>query len=293
MTSRSFQYLFLIFESCLWGSYPSLYEGGNVAMIKLLIVDDERRTRESIKNFISWNRLGIGMVQTANNGLTALEAAKEIRPDIIICDVRMPKMDGIEFATNIKALYPNCRIIFISGYSDKEYLKSAIMLKAISYIEKPFSLRELEDVLAASITSIQEERQYKATSQILLNSIEVSLPLVREEIVLALISKKLKASEISEKYSKTYYNFPEKGLFTALCVLINWDRSMDTGAREACRPDLRQLIYTLNLEPHIALLAGMPDNERVALIADHPITCADKVSVKILEKIKEKFLTAL
>lgn len=130
-------------------------------MIRLMIVDDEEMTRDGLKNSIQWDELGIESVETANNGLTALEKASVFKPDILLTDVKMPKMDGIQLAGHFRMKYPECKIIFLSGYTDKEYLKSAIHLKAMSYIEKPIKLREVISVVKNTIAEINEESKKK------------------------------------------------------------------------------------------------------------------------------------
>lgn len=119
--------------------------------MRLLIVDDEELTRSGLISSISWHELGIEEVFQAADGLQGLEAAGEIRPEIILCDVRMPRMDGIRMAKEINRLLPDSAIIFMSGYSDKEYLKAAIRLRAVRYVEKPLNPVEIcEAVLEAA-----------------------------------------------------------------------------------------------------------------------------------------------
>lgn len=118
--------------------------------MKLLIVDDEKLTRDGLMNSIDWKSLGIDAVAQADDGLHGYETALAFQPDIILSDVRMPRMNGIEMAEKLQDLNPSLSIIFMSGYSDKEYLKAAIKLKAVSYVEKPIDLEEItETVLEA------------------------------------------------------------------------------------------------------------------------------------------------
>lgn len=100
-------------------------------MYHLLIVDDESYTRQRIRTAINWEMLGIQILGEAENGLDALAAASERKPDIVICDVRMPGMDGISFATELLRRFPTVQFIFVSGYSDKMYLKNALHLEAV------------------------------------------------------------------------------------------------------------------------------------------------------------------
>lgn len=125
-------------------------------MIKALIVDDEKNTRDSLREYVSWSAMGVDSVETAKNGLAALELAERNMPDLLLTDIRMPKMNGIELATKVRALSPECRIIFLSGYADKEYLKEAIHLKAVSYIEKPLDVKEIEFVIMKAIAESRD-----------------------------------------------------------------------------------------------------------------------------------------
>ena len=124
--------------------------------MKLLIVDDEKLTREGIISSIDWDSLGISEIYQSNDGIHGLELSKIIQPDIILSDVRMPRMDGIEMASRLKELFPNISIIFMSGYSDKEYLKAAIRLKAISYVEKPLDPEEIKEAVLDALKTKQQ-----------------------------------------------------------------------------------------------------------------------------------------
>ncbi len=115
--------------------------------MKILIVDDEELTRAGLTSSIDWQRFGISQVLQADDGIKGIAMAKKHKPDIILCDVRMPRMDGIHMLEEIESFLPNISAIFMSGFSDKEYLKAAIKLKAISYIEKPIDPVEICEAL--------------------------------------------------------------------------------------------------------------------------------------------------
>lgn len=105
--------------------------------MNLLLVDDEFHVRKKLMQKIDWKALGIDRLLEAGDGDQGYELAVNEPIDIIISDIRMPRMDGIEMAAKIRELYPDCVILFLSGYSDKEYLRSAISLHALQYIDKP------------------------------------------------------------------------------------------------------------------------------------------------------------
>ena len=123
-------------------------------MINLLIVDDEKTTRDTLYTKIDWAGLGITSVATARNGLDALAGCQDFQPDICLCDVKMPKMNGIQLGYCLREKFPECKIIYLSGYCDKEYLKSAIELQVVSYIEKPIVLSEIREIINKTAGSI-------------------------------------------------------------------------------------------------------------------------------------------
>lgn len=128
-------------------------------IMKLLIVDDEELTRNGLLKTFDWATLGIDEVHLADDGLNGLSKAEEYHPDIILCDVRMPRLDGIGMLERIKEFLPDISAIFMSGYSDKEYLMSAIKMGAINYIEKPIDEAELESAIHKAIEQCLRRRR--------------------------------------------------------------------------------------------------------------------------------------
>ncbi len=126
--------------------------------MKLLIVDDEKLTREGLLKEVDFNALGIDSIETAEDGLSGLKLCKSFEPDIVLTDVRMPKMDGIRMMEAVQERYPDCAVIFMSGYSDKEYLKAAIKLHAVSYVEKPIDTDELTEAVKEALSQVLSRR---------------------------------------------------------------------------------------------------------------------------------------
>lgn len=122
-------------------------------MIKLLIVEDNDFERNALQNYINWEIIGIRQVETAFNGLDGLEKAITYMPDIIISDVKMPGMNGIEMARNIISFCPDVKFIFSSGHEDVSLLQEAMKVRAYSYLIKPLKHEELITVMK-KITSI-------------------------------------------------------------------------------------------------------------------------------------------
>lgn len=123
--------------------------------VSVLLVDDEKMPREVLKQYIDWKALKIASVEDAEDAEQALEMARKHRPDIVISDMKMPRMNGLELAEKIRQMYPECQFVFLSGYTDKAYLKGAIKLKAASYVEKPIDLQEITSVLKEIVQELQ------------------------------------------------------------------------------------------------------------------------------------------
>lgn len=128
-------------------------------MLKLIIVDDESMTRQGLSEWISSGDFGIEVVGKAEDGILGLELALEKKPDIILSDIRMPRMNGIEFTSAVREKLPDVKIIFLSGYSDKEYLKAAIKIQAVDYVEKPVDMEELKKVIKNTVAICMKKRE--------------------------------------------------------------------------------------------------------------------------------------
>lgn len=142
-------------------------------MYRLLFAEDEKATREGILASINWKELGICEVKAAPNGAAAMEMLKDFTPDILLTDIKMPKMNGIELATQIRKTFPDCSILLISGYSDREYLKSAIYLKAVDFVDKPLRIPELTSQL---VRAVQEQDAIQKQKKLLSEEIRALLP---------------------------------------------------------------------------------------------------------------------
>lgn len=131
-------------------------------MLKVLVVDDERLVRRGIVMGTDWTALDSIVVAEAENGECGMAAARRYGPDLIISDIRMPQMDGIEMLRLLREEGNRARVIFLTAYSDFSYARSAIKLLASDYLLKPFEDGELE----AAVTKIREqiymEREAKA-----------------------------------------------------------------------------------------------------------------------------------
>lgn len=129
--------------------------------MRILIVDDEELTRKGMLHTIDWEALGITEIDDADDGINGLALALKKRPNIVLSDIRMPRMNGIEMVEKLKEQLPDSSFIFMSGYSDREYLKAAIKLKAVSYVEKPIDPIEIEEAVLSAIENSEQLKRMR------------------------------------------------------------------------------------------------------------------------------------
>jgi len=126
-------------------------------MIDMLIVDDEKIIREGISKSINWKELGVNICGLAKNGSEALDLIEIFMPSLVITDISMRDMDGLELLEIINQVYPNIKVILISGYKDFEYAQKAVAFNAFSYITKPIDEQVLIDKVTEAKNMVDKQ----------------------------------------------------------------------------------------------------------------------------------------
>ncbi|MFI3176522.1 MAG: response regulator [Eubacteriales bacterium] len=116
-------------------------------MYTVIVVDDEEQLRKALIRKVDWELAGFQVVGEAENGVEALELVAKYEPDLLLTDVKMPFMTGIELARAVREIRPTANIVFLSGYDDFSYAQKAIQYNIISYLLKPISAEELTQEL--------------------------------------------------------------------------------------------------------------------------------------------------
>ena len=137
-------------------------------MKKVLIADDESLSRETLCNYIPWDNYGCEVIASCENGKIAYDIACSKKPDIIIADIKMPKMNGIELLELLKPKLPNSVFIIISAYPEKKYFKNAIDLKVSAFIEKPFDMDNIHSTISSVILDCDKKNQLSNSNKIIL-----------------------------------------------------------------------------------------------------------------------------
>ena len=112
----------------------------------ILLVDDEEEVIQAIIRKINWEELGFSVVGYADNGIKALEMIEESQPDVVMTDIKMPYMDGMELCSHIRREYPAMKIVLFTGFDEFEYAKEAVHLEVEEYILKPVNSVELINI---------------------------------------------------------------------------------------------------------------------------------------------------
>lgn len=128
-------------------------------MYKLLIVDDDEIICRGLATCIPWQNHEMEVIDTANDGEMALESVERNHPDVILADINMPFMDGMEFSYQVRQKYPEIKIILITAYREFEYARRAVELQVFDFVAKPFTNEEmLNAVIRARDVIIRERR---------------------------------------------------------------------------------------------------------------------------------------
>lgn len=130
-------------------------------MYKILIVDDEKWIRKGIAAKLEDSGLTFSWIREASDGEDAWECIRTEEPDIIITDIKMPNLDGLQLIKSMRELYPDIHFIIISGYAEFEYAEQAVNMGVCGYILKPISDENLIKVMHGAIKKLQQKREVK------------------------------------------------------------------------------------------------------------------------------------
>ena len=165
-------------------------------MLKVFLVEDEIVMREGIKNNISWEEEGFEFVGEASDGELAYPLIQKTQPDILITDIKMPFMDGLELSRLVRQELPDTKIIILSGYDEFEYAQEAISIGITDYLVKPIAGAKLLEAVKKVGKLVQEEQQQrlflKTFEQERLENIQLS----RQKLFRSLASGKRPVSEL-------------------------------------------------------------------------------------------------
>jgi len=153
---------------------------GGIAVPKVLICDDEVKVCKLIKNIIEWDNLGLDFCGFAHTGQKALDMIQELKPDIVITDIRMPDYDGLYLVKHASAANLDVHFIIISGYQYFEYAQTALRFGIVDYLLKPINKEEINNALNITKKRITSEQENQSSHEELMASLNQSLTKIEE-----------------------------------------------------------------------------------------------------------------
>lgn len=204
-------------------------------MLKVVIVDDEPKIRRGLKGLIAKAQLDMEVVGEAEDGEMALDVAKETHPDILLVDICMPFLNGLQFVEQLKSVVTDCIIIVITGHDEFAYAQKALKLQVFDYLLKPVFGEQLTAVLQRAEKQLVTSRLQNQYLTWVNQETKRNLPLLREAFC-----KDWVKGQLSEEYIATQLSFLEldlpsvsgvivlkvAGQFTKGQLLKDWDRDL-------------------------------------------------------------------
>lgn len=164
-------------------------------MYDVMIIDDDQFIRDRLKKIIDWERIGINLVCEAQDSDSARELFLLHRPKIIITDINIPIISGLDLANEIVLIDPDVRFIVITGFTDFEYVKSSVKLGVIDLISKPLLPEDINESLQKTVAYFNKLRIEQSSLTNMRMLLEESLPIYREKFIGYLLTQKRDYSE--------------------------------------------------------------------------------------------------
>ena len=212
-------------------------------MYKLLLVEDDSIIRDGIKENISWKRLGFDFIGGYEDGNQALEAIEKYRPDVVLTDIYMPFMDGLELSDYISKNHPETKIILITGYDKFDYAHKAVKLNVYDFILKPITPLELIDILKKLKSDLDNDRAKKKDIDDLKKKISESRIVLQDRFFNRIISEDIKNDEIKIQTKELSINFPHN-FFSVIMI----DKDETIKSESDLTGNCKHLLNSMNLD---------------------------------------------
>ena len=188
--------------------------------LKVVIADDEERICQLIQALVDWKRLGMEIAGMAHNGVEAYQMVQHVHPDILITDIRMPGLSGLELIEKVKESCPETEIIVISGYAHFEYAQQAIRFGVGHYLLKPINRAELTETLEKLKERIGEREESERSRQVLIEKAQKNEHYMRSKLFSALMDGKMEP--VSRETLENQYGISIKpGIVQPFCLKMD------------------------------------------------------------------------
>lgn len=187
----------------------------------LCVIDDVASVVQGISKHIPWEHYGVEVIGTALDGQEGLQLIRSRKPDIVLTDIRMPNMDGIEMLKQLREQSYEGKIIFFSGYNDFDYAQQALRLGAYDYITKPHSVDQIVEVILKAKEAIEAKALEDQHAIEIRNKLKESLPILRQEFFNLLLHHRTNEDHIRNRWEFLQLDLPQQDL---IVMVIEIDR---------------------------------------------------------------------
>lgn len=170
-------------------------------MLKLMIADDEPKIRRDLRGATDWGALGIKVVGEAEDGEIALQLAEKTRPDLLLVDINMPFLSGLEFISRVRQILPDSETIIITVYDDFEYAQKALRLQTFDYILKPVDRDQLLSVIGRAKAALEKGRTLRRQVLQTGRQVQKNLESLKGKFLLDLLNDRLTPEEAEDQAS--------------------------------------------------------------------------------------------
>ena len=185
-------------------------------MYKVLLVDDEALIREAISENIQWEELGFSFMGACENGKQAIEMIEKEQPNLLLTDINMPFVDGMELTKFVYENYPDTKVIIISGFDEFEYAKNAVKYQVLEYILKPITPMEFSETLLRVKKMFDERKENQRDMKKIRSAYVSNLPMVQGRYLHNLLNGTVDYSKLQDKQEELRLNLDANCYNTAL-----------------------------------------------------------------------------
>lgn len=272
-------------------------------MWKLLIADDEPKIRKGLRNSLNWAEIGVEIIGEAEDGEIALDIVRSNHPDIILLDICMPFINGLQLIEKVKQEYDECIMIVVTGHDEFSYAREALRLGVFDYVLKPVSKEQLHNVVLKAIdeiSSIKKRNKYYKWAQ---NQLSQNYKVLKEKFMNEWLENHFSSAEIKEQLEYYKINFTDKtGMLlvrpvekNSVVEMNDWDNNLLLFAIQNVIEELVE-----NMQPNIVFrdnkdnivaVTGIPNISEWFQLKDKLESCIEKYldkSIRVYQKVSEK-----
>ncbi len=262
---------------------------GDVASrYRFLLIDDEPVVREGIAQSIDWAAHGFELVGTCCDGRDGMRAIEELRPDVVLSDICMPFVDGLELASFVVERYPGTRTILLTGYDEFEYAQEAIKLKVHDFLLKPVTAEELRATLDALRQEIDTERSRGRVLDRIKAQVGESLPMLRERLLNRLVRSAAPRQELERKLALLELTLPGPWFAALVCDADAADEDDGLGVIA-----FQNVVVDVAAEHVDAVAFATPNDQMVVLVSGDDDRQAEARALECAEAVSHRVTRAL